>query len=587
MSTDRASDENTGGQQPVSGNRNGARMYFSGATSRENNQSHEEGSSYASVDWQRPDSHPPVESISSEADPSPLGTASTHGPTTQDSSPPSASSEEEFAMGGQDAHAAPAAAFGHGKKLQFARPEPGFDPTGDHFVRQYHKDAGSTHHVLGHLRQPGPAMKERYLQSIDDLQQATGRAPTEQERDFIEKTLRKNTGWLEGYKATLEGQTTVPMAAFNRLAQDYEETILHVARDRAAYEADAMVSILSRDDQIGALQRELDAIRTRESGQREDLKSQLNALSEEIEQLRPQSSMCTSLEADMAELKEQTEQRVRNVIYATTTATRLLYHQRIEALEEQLEECKARCARSKLKMTSLDALADKVAQLRQENAHLRGILADHEIPGGDCRDYGATPSEADTRSEVGPRARDARQAPADAALQDETASGARGASPGYLLLKNAFAESQRLRVANKEVEILQGKLEQAEENQRNLRDNNGGIAPRLNRALERLAARDSEIALLQAQVVDAENRAARNLAAVNGQGRAGTVDEELLKQWRAATARNNLTILTELADEDDMLATWKDDVQKMFRGFQDGQMPKDTGEWSFDKPVRL
>lgn len=593
--------ENNSGQKPVAGHRDVARTCFSGQTGRTNNQSHDEDGSYGSVEWHRFGSCPPVESVSSDADHRPLRPAPTYNPSAQGPGSSSASSEKGYTTSGQESDVAPAASSGYAK-LPFARPEPGFDPADGQFVRQFYRMAGSTHNVLGHLRQPEPTTRERCLQSLDDLPSATGHAPNEPERAFVEETLRNNTGRLEGYKATLEGQPTVPMEAFDRLAQDYEDAILYGARDRAAYEAGAMASLLARDDQIGALRRAPDATQPQQASQPDkNLQSRRNAREKETEQLRPQSSECISLEAGMAPLQEQADQRCRAVIVATEGVVRRAYEQRIKTLAERLEQCENRPERHRLKMTSLDALADEVAELRQENAELRDILTeyedadnrgtstndDDEAPeegGGEER---TAPSEASVHGEVGPRAKDAEEAPTHAVLQNEATLGTRGPSSGYLLLKNAFADSQRLRAAHREVAILKADLEQAKQNQRDLRENNGDLAPRLNRALRRLAARDSEIALLQAQVVEAENRAARDLAAIKGRGRERTVDEELLKQWNDATERNNLQILTALADEDDMLATWKEDVQRLFRGHRNGQLTEEAGTYSFDQMVPL
>ncbi|KAK6851170.1 kinase-like domain-containing protein [Apiospora arundinis] len=160
---------------------------------------------------------------------------------------PAASHKEAYAAG---ANSLPAA---DGTKLpfNFSRPDPDFDPNDDSAVKNFYKYQDDARHVLDLRGQQGPTVEEQVENQVKELmKQRKGQEVSKEERETIEQTLRRNAGWLESYKTEVAGTETVPIAAFNHLAHDYEQMQLFMARDRASYEADAIKEIKELEDKL-------------------------------------------------------------------------------------------------------------------------------------------------------------------------------------------------------------------------------------------------------------------------------------------------------------------------------------------------
>lgn len=145
------------------------------------------------------------------------------------------------------------AAEGTKLPFNFSRPDPGFNPADNEAVINFFKFQDGARHVLDMAGQQGPTVEEQVERQVRDLTRLRGQEVSEEEREIIETTIRRNAGWLESYKTEVAGTNTVPIAAFNRLAHDYERMQLEMARDRANYEADYTKELKEMEDQVKLL----------------------------------------------------------------------------------------------------------------------------------------------------------------------------------------------------------------------------------------------------------------------------------------------------------------------------------------------
>ncbi|KAK8098402.1 uncharacterized protein PG998_013888 [Apiospora kogelbergensis] len=143
-------------------------------------------------------------------------------------------------------------AASHGElPFNFSRPEPSFDPNDNSAVTNFFKYQDNARHVLDPRGERAPTIEEQVTNQIEELQrQRGGQDVSDEERKAIEQTLRRNSGWQESYKAEVAGAQAVPIAAFNRLAHDYDQLQLATARHRASYEADAIRDMKELEEQL-------------------------------------------------------------------------------------------------------------------------------------------------------------------------------------------------------------------------------------------------------------------------------------------------------------------------------------------------
>ncbi|KAK8120591.1 hypothetical protein PG999_004711 [Apiospora kogelbergensis] len=135
--------------------------------------------------------------------------------------------------------------------FNFSRPEPSFDPNDNSAVTNFFKYQDNARHVLDPRGERAPTIEEQVTNQIEELQrQRGGQDVSDEERKAIEQTLRRNSGWQESYKAEVAGAQAVPIAAFNRLAHDYDQLQLATARHRASYEADAIRDMKELEEQL-------------------------------------------------------------------------------------------------------------------------------------------------------------------------------------------------------------------------------------------------------------------------------------------------------------------------------------------------
>ncbi|KAK7931624.1 hypothetical protein PG985_002336 [Apiospora marii] len=167
---------------------------------------------------------------------------------------PAASHQEAYANAFRKKPVPLKAADGTALPFNFSRPEPGFDPKDDSAVREFFKFQNGARHVLDMAGQQGPTIEEQVERQVRELTRLRGHEVNGEEREIIERTLRRNAGWLESYKAEVAGADTVPIGAFNRLARDYERMQLEMARDRANYEADYIKELKQLEDKVQKLE---------------------------------------------------------------------------------------------------------------------------------------------------------------------------------------------------------------------------------------------------------------------------------------------------------------------------------------------
>lgn len=204
---------------------------------------------------------------------------------------------------------------------EFAKPEPGFDPTDNQVVLDYYP-GGRMRAALDPKGQRAPTVQERINDVVGDFIRLIGRAPTEDERKRLNEIQLKCSGWLEGLKIDLEGKQDVPIKYFNRLVEEQEDTILFVVRDRVNFDAIYIHKVLEREDEIKRLVAELNEANdglqdSKQLGQQlqdtvNDIDSKyqiaqltIAELQDELEKLRVNTKDCPEVKAQNQKLKEQ------------------------------------------------------------------------------------------------------------------------------------------------------------------------------------------------------------------------------------------------------------------------------------------
>ncbi|KAI1879161.1 hypothetical protein JX265_002115 [Neoarthrinium moseri] len=169
-------------------------------------------------------------------------------------------------------------------KSIFARPEEGFDPNDRSVIDRYNAQMASLEHPLHRHGQRADPIEERVKNALEQYERVVGRPATDKERQRIEETHFKLSGWLEGLKIDMAGKTEVPVAAFNRLVAEHEDTIQWVARDRVNHDAQMTEKLLRRDDRITELEKQL-ATAQSTPVELQDLQSQLQESQKKLDEI--------------------------------------------------------------------------------------------------------------------------------------------------------------------------------------------------------------------------------------------------------------------------------------------------------------
>ncbi|KAI1088487.1 hypothetical protein F5B19DRAFT_496351 [Rostrohypoxylon terebratum] len=108
----------------------------------------------------------------------------------------------------------------------FSLPSADFDPLNNQAIRDYYKKKEDEGVLSG---DPGveDEIEAEAKQVVEEWEAAIGRKATQEEQDKIMTKIRRIRAgaWLEGIKKELAGKTTVPIAYFNRLAEENERSI--------------------------------------------------------------------------------------------------------------------------------------------------------------------------------------------------------------------------------------------------------------------------------------------------------------------------------------------------------------------------
>lgn len=247
-------------------------------------------------------------------------------------------------------------------KEVWAKPEEGFDPEDNQVVLDYNAARAEQEHTMSHLGQRAPQLEERIQEQIANFKKLTGTDPTEEQKRRIRDVTTRNSGWLQGLKIDAAGMKEIPVAYFNRLAEENEDTIQWVARYRAQSEAEFRRRMLEKEDEIKGLH---DALKT------------VKSLEEKLEKLKDEMKHHPAEEAEyqkkIISLRDEIDE------FRSLSKT---YRDRIDTLERELRHEKERRVvvddpRSKEVADILAMLYDKqekddreIKELTEKNAAL-------------------------------------------------------------------------------------------------------------------------------------------------------------------------------------------------------------------------
>lgn len=407
------------------------------------------------------------------------------------------------------------AADGTKLPFNFSRPEPGFDPNDNSAVRKFFDVQNNARHVLDMAGQAGPTVEEEVERQVRELTRLRGQEVTEEEREIIEKTLRRNTGWLESYKTEVAGAKDVPIAAFNRLAHDYERMQLEMARDRANYEADFTKELKVWESKVRQLQ---------ENGQDVQPPADYDPDSNEFrfkvyqltQEVARKDRLITKLEQAAEETKGNQSGREGELEQATVEDAA-----KIKELEEQVDSLNAEVERLKTP-GSEDSAADqsKLAEIERTIGRLKRDLGEQTENANNWKkqfDYLKQENQA-----LEPQIKDLEKALANKSSEE---SKSHGQELAQLKTKASELEAQ----LEAEKEKCQGEKRKLQEVIDQLRQNGNNDAPN----------HDREVAALRASVEKLEaqrTRLERELEQIQNsdKGRQRRV-EELERQLSSAT----------------------------------------------------
>jgi chromosome segregation ATPase len=263
--------------------------------------------------------------------------------------------------------------------IVFSRPEPGFnkdDPALKQMVKDFYDPANRHRHTLDPRGERSPPLAERIQQKLAEYERNIKRKPTEEEAERITQVMEKCSGWLEGLKIDVAGKTEVPIAAFNRLAHDYAETIEWLVRDRVHYDAKYTKMVLERDDKIKELESQLTEGDSQHQERIDNLKKQVDALQQTNNRLQ-RDDFVTQLEiADLKKKNATLKQENEDLRKSKST----LSDSEKGDLESQLTKAKEEIDVLKNENTSLkeelEVREEKIRALTQERDNLQQKLDD-------------------------------------------------------------------------------------------------------------------------------------------------------------------------------------------------------------------
>ncbi|KAK8069486.1 hypothetical protein PG994_006102 [Apiospora phragmitis] len=253
--------------------------------------------------------------------------------------------------------------------FNFNRPDPGFDPNDNSAVANFYNFEQGARHVLDMAGQQGPSIEDQVENQVKELTQLRGgQEVSERERESIKRILRRNAGWLESYKSEVAGTETVPIAAFNRLAHEYEQMQRSMARDRADYEAGCIKDIKQLEDEIRKLKEDQEV--EEQLGQHEP---DSNEFRNKIHEL---SARVAEQERDIARNKK------------TTKKTASDHEADVEAYNTAIDELLEDIAKRDAKIAQLTKVADQTEEtgskmddgkVAEQEGIIKGLQADNAV----------------------------------------------------------------------------------------------------------------------------------------------------------------------------------------------------------------
>jgi chromosome segregation ATPase len=252
-------------------------------------------------------------------------------------------------------------------------------------------------HALDPADTAEESLKDEVSRKIAELEiESRGPVPEEVRERIASKIQFLRAGqWLKGLKPGLAGADSVPIEILNRLADEYENTIAHVAEinakgQRRLTEKDAIIIALEdgikEATEMAATHESLDRLQTEEI---EELRAQVSRLEDKLRQDTPvpHQSINNDEDADaLAECQKQAgnlQHRLNdaNAALKDARSTSSRFYNEIQSLRQQRSEGIARERGLKDEVQRLEAL---LSRLEEDNKDLveavtpRGDVADSD-----------------------------------------------------------------------------------------------------------------------------------------------------------------------------------------------------------------
>ncbi|KAI2470945.1 hypothetical protein F4781DRAFT_388929 [Annulohypoxylon bovei var. microspora] len=254
----------------------------------------------------------------------------------------------------------------------FSLPDANFEPWNNQAVRDYYKKKEQQGVLTGQNAVEDDVETEA-RQVVANWEKVMGRqATTEESERMMAKIRRIRAGaWLEGLKAQLVGETTVPIAYFNRLVAENEQSIAFVAEKMAEMSQERQEA----SEQINTLRGEILRLTSKGVSVDKDAEEKLQKaidknteLQEDNDRLRKELADGKPLADDKkeAECKEKIE-KLESELRAVH-AQRRERDQKIERLERDLRESRNREKKIKDEMKSQDKMLQMMSDREDEYA---------------------------------------------------------------------------------------------------------------------------------------------------------------------------------------------------------------------------
>ncbi|KAF3058165.1 hypothetical protein GL218_05879 [Daldinia childiae] len=161
----------------------------------------------------------------------------------------------------------------------FSMPDPSFDPTDNHAIKEYYEKKESRG-ILTDEDSVEADIEEEAERTVKDWEGEAGREATDEERENMMARIRQIRAgeWLEGVKAQLVGKPTAPIAWFNRLVAQNEGIIQFVANKSIQMKQRRQEAA----DKIAELEEEIEKLKVAQVASEDS--SKLKARIEELEQ---------------------------------------------------------------------------------------------------------------------------------------------------------------------------------------------------------------------------------------------------------------------------------------------------------------